>query len=169
MEISPISIGWYSVIFWVSSSWHISVFYCRLWRPLESGISPLLCPAPNPLPLILIVQEPQRRPREERLHPIPPHREEEASKNGSAIPASRGPPGCIPHPKHILLWKFLWAWRRQARHWKRRLANHHFRWPQGLFKVGQSLSDLFRNLDLGLRGKSASFLNSLVKKCGPRC
>lgn len=167
MEISPISIGWYSLTFW--SLLPGTFLYITADYYLGSRVSPFLCPVPNPLPLILIVQESQRGPREERLDPIPPHREEEAPKNGRAIPAPWGPPGCIPHPKHILLRKFLWAWWRQARHWKRRLANHHFRWPQGLFKVGQSLSDLFRNLDLGLRGKSASFLNSLVKKCGPRC
>lgn len=33
----------------------------------------------------------------------------------------------------------------------------------------EGLSDLFRNLELGLPGKSGSFLNNLVKKFGPKC
>lgn len=33
----------------------------------------------------------------------------------------------------------------------------------------EGLSDLFRNLELGLPGKSGSFLNNLVKKFRPKC
>lgn len=94
VEISHISTGWHLVTFWVSFSWNIS------WILLQSFgkqmiTLPLSCAWPSSL--IPIVQEPQRRQREERFHPVPPHREEAASEDGSAIPSARGSPGCVPN------------------------------------------------------------------------
>lgn len=92
-----------------------------------------------------------------KVCPVPPHREEAASE-WMGVPF-------LLHEDHLMSptrstfsfgsFSGLGEDRRGMEKW--RLANHHFRWPQGPSKVGQSFFDLFRNLDLGLPGKSVLF------------